>query len=207
MNNFSKILAGMFSLFLLFSFILTSTSFAATNKDNDEDYYEEEYTIPLDNEKEGIIEPKVQAAWFIGLPREKWTIKNKKYIGQTINYNKRLWTVSGNPGITLRLDHSFQVQAGVTATFGMSKSDISAQIGFNVSKSYTTTSSGTYKVPSKYKGKKVKRAELSAYPIFNNWSYKVYYDGIASFGEVYKGTGKAYKPSGVHFKKKIYYNK
>lgn len=127
-----------------------------------------------------------------------YKVKDKRYIGQYIDYNKALNTVSGNSGVTLNLNCSKTIQASVSTTFGVSASDISNVVGFNVSKSYSVSYTGSYKVPSN-----VKRATLTAYPLYDKYEYGIYLKGKLGQPDVKVKTGYALKPIGIHYEKKI----
>ena len=110
----------------------------------------------------------------------------------------RIKTISGNSGVELNLTYSKSVEASVSTTFGVSKSDISNEVGFNVSKSYSVSYSGTYTVPSN-----VKRATLTAYPLYDKYEYGIYLKGKLGQPDVKMKTGYALKPIGIHYEKKI----
>ncbi|MGX4601447.1 hypothetical protein [Faecalimicrobium sp. JNUCC 81] len=126
----------------------------------------------------------------------RYKVKDKKYLGEYIDYNKTLKTVSGNSGVTLQLGFSDSISASVSTTFGVSKSDISAQLGFNVNRNYTVSHSGTYKVPSN-----VKRAVLKAHPLYDKYQYSIYLRGRMGLPDTKMKTGHALKPIGVHYEK------
>lgn len=206
MRKLNKNILISFSVFFLMFLIPSPTSFATNSTKEKEDYYVEEFKVPLNDENKKIMKDSVVSSKaFIKFPPEKWTIKGKKYTGETVG-KKVLWKTAGDPGITISLAKSLSVSTGVTATFGMPIKEMNAQIGFTINKTVTVTNTGSYKVPKKHKGKKVKKATVEAYALYDNWSYKVYYTGILALkSEEYKGTGRAYKPSGIYFKKKLHY--
>lgn len=137
-------------------------------------------TVSNENENDNEIMSRIAS----------YKVKDKKYIGQYIDYNKALKTISGNSGVELNLSYSKSVEASVSTTFGVSKSDISSEVGFNVSKSYT--------VPSN-----VKRATLTAYPLYDKYEYGIYLRGKLGQPDVKMKTGYALKPIGIHYEKKI----
>ena len=145
-------------------------------------------TVSNENENDNEIMSRIAS----------YKVKDKKYIGQYIDYNKALKTISGNSGVELNLSYSKSVEASVSTTFGVSKSDISSEVGFNVSKSYTVIYSGTYTVPSN-----VKRATLTAYPLYDKYEYGIYLRGKLGQPDVKMKTGYALKPIGIHYEKKI----
>ncbi len=133
------------------------------------------------------------------MPRmARYKVKNKRYLGQYIDYNKTFKTVSGNSGVVLNLGYSKSVQASVSTTFGVSKSDISSTVGFNVGSSYTVSHSGSYTVPSY-----AKRAVLKAHPLYDKYEYGIYLRGRMGQPDVRMKTGYALKPIGIHYEKTI----
>lgn len=141
-----------------------------------------------ENESEPEITPRMA----------RYKVKNKRYLGQYIDYNSTLRTVSGNSGVVLNLGFSSSVQSSVSTTFGVSKSDISATVGFNVSSSYTVSHSGSYTVPSY-----AKRAVLKAHPLYDKYEYGIYLRGRMGQPDVRMKTGYALKPIGIHYEKTI----
>ena len=141
-----------------------------------------------ENESEPEITPRMA----------RYKVKNKRYLGQYIDYNNTLRTVSGNGGVNLNLTFSKTLQSSVSTTFGVSKSDISSTVGFNVSSSYTVSYSGSYLVPSN-----VKRATLKAHPLYEKYEYGIYLRGRMGQPDVKMKTGYALKPIGIHYEKNI----
>ena len=85
------------------------------------------------------------------------------------------------------------------------KGKAQATLGFNFSKSYTIGHSGSRKVPSTHNGRKVKRAELKAYRLYDKHTFKVTWTSIHVKQPQYYGTYWAKKPSGYHYKMVYYY--
>lgn len=138
-------------------------------------------------------------------PGNLYSVEKLKDLGRVV-MAKELQILSGEPGIKLNLAISESVSAGITGTFGASKSDISAAVGFNVSGSKTVTYGGYYNVPKRHDGKKVKRVELIAKPLCKKVKYAVYLK--TKYGmtkKVLRGKGYAYYPVGIHYTKKFYY--
>ena len=144
------------------------------------------------NENDSENEPKIMSRM------ANYKVKDKKYLGQYVDYNKALKTISGNSGVELNLGYSKSVEASVSTTFGVSKSDISDEVGFNVSTSYTVSHSGTYTVPSN-----VRRATLTAHPLYDKYEYGIYLRGKLGQPDVKMKTGYALKPIGIHYEKKL----
>ncbi|MEK5329915.1 hypothetical protein NSU07_19220, partial [Bacillus sp. FSL W8-0006] len=113
MRKLNKSILISFSIFFLMFFIPSPTSFATNSTKEKENYYVEEFTVPLNDENEKLMKSsEVSSKVFIKLPPEKWTIKGKKYTGETIG-KKVLWKTSGDPGITISLAKSLSVSTGV----------------------------------------------------------------------------------------------
>ncbi|SDZ48763.1 hypothetical protein SAMN05421736_11476 [Evansella caseinilytica] len=117
----------------------------------------------------------------------------KDTYGSTIN------KVAGDPGVTIKLDYSKSVAASHTSTFGLDLKYVNAAVGFNTTRSYTVSYSGSIKVPKKNNGKKVKRLTMEAKPIFENRHLRVWHK------REYKGVTTAKKPVGIYYKKVFTY--
>ncbi len=115
-------------------------------------------------------------------------------------------SVSGDPGVTLSLSQmkstSFSASSNVAWNV---KGKAQATLGFNFTKSYTIGHSGSRKVPNTYNGRKVKRAELKAYRLYDKHTFKVTWTSIHVRKPQYYGTYWAKKPSGYHYKMVYYY--
>ena len=115
-------------------------------------------------------------------------------------------SVSGEPGVTISLSQmkatSFSASSNVAWNV---KGKAQATLGFNFSKSYTIGHSGSRKVPSTHNGRKVKRAELKAYRLYDKHTFKVTWTSIHVKQPQYYGTYWAKKPSGYHYKMVYYY--
>lgn len=117
----------------------------------------------------------------------------------------RIASSDGTPGITIKISKSRTISRSISGTFGAPRWVISAAIGWNVSASDTIAVEGSYKVPKKIGKKYVKKAILNAYTKYARKRYDVYYGYPNTRFAKKKGTGTAYKPIGVTFKKKIIY--
>lgn len=115
-------------------------------------------------------------------------------------------SVSGDPGVTISLSQmkstSFSASSNVAWNV---KSKAQATLGFNFSKSYTIGHSGSRTVPSTHNGRKVKRAEIKAYRLYDKHTFKVTWTSIHVKQPQYYGTYWAKKPSGYHYKVVYYY--
>lgn len=61
-------------------------------------------------------------------------------------------------------------------------------LGFSFSKSQTIGHSGSVKIPSTHNGRKVKRAEIRAYRLYNKYNFKVIWMSIYVRKPQYYGT-------------------
>lgn len=127
-----------------------------------------------------------------------YKVKNIQNLGEYIDYSTVYQTLSGASGITLNLGLQKSISASVTSTFGVSKSDISSSVGFNVSKSYSVSYGGSYTVPSN-----VSRAVLKAHPLYEKYEYGIYLRGKMGLPDTRMETGYALKPIGIHYSKEF----
>lgn len=115
-------------------------------------------------------------------------------------------SVSGDPGMTISLSQmkatSFSASSNVAANV---KSIAQSALGFNFSKSYTIGHSGSRKVPSTHNGRKVKRAEIKAYRLYDKYTFKVTWTSYHVKNPQLYGTYWTKKPSGYHYKTVYYY--
>lgn len=138
------------------------------------------------------------------MPGPEYKFSGVKYIKETIG-KSILWKTSGVPGVTIGLDFTKSRNASVSTTYGASYHDISQSLSFTIGKSYSVSSSGSYKVPKSRGGKAIKRTEVTGQPIYKKYSVKVSKRNDILFRYDYKGLLYAYKPIGVHIKYKHYY--
>ncbi|MCR6111735.1 hypothetical protein HXA35_15405 [Bacillus sp. A301a_S52] len=120
--------------------------------------------------------------------------KKEDTFGSTIN------TVAGDPGLTIQLDYKKAHSATYSGNFGLNATGITMAVGFSVTSSYEVSYKGSYKVPKKHNGKKVKRAQLNGKIVYANHSYTV---KSPSYPQGKTGTAK--KPYGVYYQKNITY--
>lgn len=140
------------------------------------------------------------------MPGPEIKTQNFKAHGTSIG-TKTLWTTSGQPGMDIGLSYSEQVTATVSNNYGASNSALSREVGFTIGKSYTVTSSGSYKIPKTHNGKTVIRAEVTGHPLYNKYSMRLFVKNNIYFRYDDKGTVYSYKPIGIHVKYKHYYKK
>lgn len=112
---------------------------------------------------------------------------------------------SGQPGMTLAINQTKSVSTTTSAKFGASDKMISAEVGWSTTGSTAISISGSYKVPSKANGKKVKSCKLSAHAIRKRKSFIVDKMAWNSTKWVKQGTGNVGKAYGVSFKKTFIY--
>lgn len=161
---------------------------------------ESESSIPLQSsDNNNRITPLM-----VLMPGPEYKFANVKYIKETIG-KSILWKTSGVPGVTIGLNFTKSRSASVSTTYGASYHDISQSLSFTVGKSYSVSSSGSYKVPKSRGGKKIKRTEVTGQPIYKKYSMKVSKRNDILYRYDYKGILYAYKPIGVHIKYKHYY--
>lgn len=119
-------------------------------------------------------------------------VYGKTYLGEVCKTQAaaKLRGVSGTGPMTLRMNLTNSVSATWSAKTGIAAGPVSAEVGFDVTKSYSISIIGSYAVPSG------KRGHLEAYPCFARYSfkYRLVTGGLA-------GKGFAEKPVGVYFKK------
>lgn len=112
---------------------------------------------------------------------------------------------SGQPGMTLGINQTKLVSTTTSAKFGTSDKVISAEVGWSTTGSTAISISGSYKVPSKANGEKVKSCKLSAHAIRKRKSFIVDKMAWNSTKWVKQGTGNVGKAYGVSFKKTFTY--
>lgn len=120
-----------------------------------------------------------------------FVISNKTYLGEVCKTQpgNKLRGISGTGPITLRLNVQNSVSATWSGNAGITAGGVSAEMGFDVTRSYAVSEIATYEVPSG------RRGHLEGYPCFARYSFKYQ---LATGGG---GKGFADKPVGVYFKK------
>ncbi|MEA4922997.1 MAG: hypothetical protein VB031_06470 [Eubacteriaceae bacterium] len=90
-------------------------------------------------------------------------------------YGSDYLNVAGAPGVTIGLSRAETESYSITfgATFSCPK-NIIATASWGTTKAVTLTYSGTWKVPTKHNGKKVKRGRLHMRPEYSRKQYTVY---------------------------------
>lgn len=99
-----------------------------------------------------------------------YSVKNAKYVSEYIDYGNARYKTSGASGITIGLNLTKSISASALTTFNgaVTKSAISSAVGFSVTSSTSVSYTGSYTVPSN-----VKKATLTAYPLYNKYSSMV----------------------------------
>ncbi|MEB7454809.1 hypothetical protein [Lysinibacillus sphaericus] len=117
-------------------------------------------------------------------------------------------TLWGEPGIEISLTNTFSASATLDGTIsGFNKNSVSIAVGFSVSSTHAVSYTGKYTAPANHNGKKVRRVELSAYPVLDQYhfDYWVPERQIISTKYVRAGSGVAGKPVGVSYTKTYRY--
>lgn len=163
--------------------------------------------VVSDKDNANTTPPKIMAG---GTSAVKYDIRHVKkapdYIGKTV-----VRKLNGEPGFKLKLNFTKDVMATTSATFGATKKLISTSVGFTISKKYSVSYDGEYKVPSKVGKKKVKKVSIATYVVYATKKYDVYkltkvtWWGKHEFKK--QGTGKAHKPYGFEYRKTFTYKK
>lgn len=179
----------------------TANVHAETNQENLPDYeVVEEFNIYDTTIKENIdeistIEPRSRIRYHV--TKLSRTSEIGAYTGQS---------VSGEPGINISLSQmkSTSFSASSNVAFNVRKK-AEATLGFSFSKSYSIGHSGSRTVPATHNGRKVKRAEIKAYRLYDKHTFKVTWTSFHVKNPQYYGTYWAKKPSGYHYKMVYYY--
>lgn len=135
-----------------------------------------------------------------------YKIKDIKNLKNT--FGKDYMSTSGSPGITIGLSREEEKDyfAQVEATFKCPK-EIILKATWGSSKKVTLTYQGTWKVPSKVNGKKVKRGYLHMRPEYKVKQYSVYHKNYGTKRWVKNGTSKTKRASVVNIYKTYVYKK
>ncbi|MFC0561556.1 hypothetical protein [Halalkalibacter alkalisediminis] len=168
-----------------------------------------EYIPLIDTNEDKVIDITQDSSseitpFHVVMPGPLWKTTDVKYVKE-VTGTATLWKTSGEPGINIGLNYTRGTNATISQTYGASHSALSANLSFTIGKSYSVSSTGDYKVPSTHNGKKVAKAEVSGHPIYKQYSLKIHKRNDIYYRYDYKGSAYAYKPIGIHIKKKIYY--
>jgi hypothetical protein len=140
----------------------------------------------------------------IGAPL--YIIKNVKARADKIG-NKVVAAASGDPDTIVNVAEQVSVSNTCSATLGLSAEVISASVGWNITKSVSRTVSGSWKVPKKHKGKKVKKGFLDARILYEVKSFESWkgYSNSNPPSYSYYGTGVCEHSIGCDFSKRYTY--
>lgn len=198
-NILKKISTLALAVFMVFPAGIISAQ-AQETTDNSNWEVVEEFNVlhPEDTNDTGEIidiQPRSQIKYKV--TKTKTTSEIGDYTGQS---------VSGDPGVTISLSQmkSTTFSASSNVTFNVKKK-AEAALGFDFSKSYSIGHSGSIQVPKTHNGKKVKRAEVKAYRLYDKHDFKVTWTSYHVKTPQLYGTYWAKKPSGYHYKVVYYY--
>lgn len=174
---------------------------AETNQENLPDYeVVEEFNvydtaIQENTDEISTIEPRSRIKYRVTKLSRKSEIG--AYTGQS---------VSGEPGINISLSQMKSTSFSASSNAALNiKKKAEAALGFSFSKSYSIGHSGSRTVPATHNGRKVKRAEIKAYRLYDKHTFKVTWTSFHVKNPQYYGTYWAKKPSGYHYKMVYYY--
>ncbi|SBT54264.1 hypothetical protein [Micromonospora narathiwatensis] len=97
-------------------------------------------------------------------------VKNKRYVGESRTWPRGAkWRATGNAkGTVISLQHETRVHNSVSATFGLSKSVVSAAVGFNVEKQQAVWVGFNYTQP------KAGKYQLRVTPVYDEYLFEVH---------------------------------
>lgn len=206
-------MAGLFFSILLFApikphaaennTVIDSNDIAVEQKINDalNDDNVDSFTIISDDNSDMINPDAPTLRWFSNKYKVGKAWNGKDSVGGTV------WSTQGPPGLTLGLNFTKSASKQVSATFGVSAKAVSASVGFNISKTNSVTSTGSYKVPSKHNKKKVKRVSINGHYVYHTRKCYAYKMAWNSGTWKKKGTITAKRAYGIRFTKKYTYKK
>lgn len=197
--NFSKISAFILSAIITLTGNMTYIYAAEGDESSNYEIIEEfDMLCPSDTfnlNKSSKIEPRTHITYKV--TQTGITSEIGDYTGQS---------VSGAPGVTISLSQMKSVSLSASSNVAWDVRQIAqATLGFNFSASTTLQHSGTYSVPTYYNGKKVKRAEIKAYALYDKYTFKVTWTSARVKTPQFYGNYWAKKPSGYHYKVVYYY--
>lgn len=140
------------------------------------------------------------------MPAGRISYKVKKLGVSSVIGNYTGQSVSGEPGLTISLSQmdSKTFSASSNITWGL-KGLAEASLGFSFSASKTIKHSATITVPRLHNGRKVKRAEIKAYELYDKHDFKITWTSYHVKKPHVLGTYWAKNPSGYHYKVVYYY--
>ena len=190
-KNITKLFMS-FTLFvaLVLSFGVTTISANESDPDNDGIPGTEglDYFIV---HTENIPKEKVSKSTIKPMAGPGYSVRNSRHSG---GGNKQFAIPQiGYPGGEIIFEDTYSTSMRVDTTTGIGISDISAELGFSVSRTCSRKLGYHYKVPSKANGKTVKSATLSPRLNYNTYSYDFY------FLESKIGSGIAESPLNIDY--------
>lgn len=104
--------------------------------------------------------------------------------------------------ISLSQMKSQSFSVGTDLPIGKARDAAQKKLGFNFSKSYSISHTGSRTIPHTYNGKKVKSARIEAYYYYDQYNYKVTWTSNKVKNPQPFGKGSYYtrKPTGYHYK-------
>ena len=132
------------------------------------------------------------------VPYASYSISSLKYQGR-LTGSTVLGVASGQPGMTLTISQTKSVANTYSCSASVPVGIISASVGFNVTSSESIQISGSDTVPSKVGAREVSRMTLTAYPLYDYYTYDVYQNGT------YFTSGRASHAVGVTFRRTYEY--
>ena len=113
---------------------------------------------------------------------------------------------SGVPGITIKLSQMKKTSFSASSNVALAvKSVAQAALGFNFSRSFSIGHSGSRQVPEYHNGRRVERAEIQAYRLYDKYDFTVTWTSIHVTTPQYYGSYWAKKPCGYHYTMVYYY--
>ena len=163
----------------------------------DEEVVEEFDVLYDNNQQEDLNDVNIESRSLI-----KYHVSNPtrtKYIG---GYTGK--SVSGEPGMTISLSQmkSQSFSVGTDIPIEPARDAAQKKLGFNFSKSYSISHTGSRTIPHTYNGKKVKSVRIEAYYYYDQYNYNVTWTSIKVRNPQPFGKGSYYtrKPTGYHYK-------
>lgn len=129
---------------------------------------------------------------------DNYSVRNKRYNG-VLTGSSVLARATGLPGMTVSISQTCSVSNSYSCSVSGLAPEISACVGFSVTKTNSITVSGSDVVPYTHRSKDVSSMTLIAHPTFEYYSYDVY------FGSACVGSGTANKAIGVSFSRSFSY--
>lgn len=115
-------------------------------------------------------------------------------------------SASGDPGFIIELSQMEETAFSASSNVALAvKSVAQAALGFNFSKRYSIRHSGRRQVPEYHNGRRVERAVVEAYRLYDKYDFTVTWTSIHVTTPQYYGSYWAKKPCGYHYTMVYYY--